>query len=999
MSQITVARLVIPDCQFSNVGNTRTGTCSVTNGSPTVTLSAALPNRWWNKGGYEISLNSVWYIVSTTSADGLTLTLTTNYAGSTNAALSYSLPPAVELRTYCNRTFSPSTGGVVQASPVGSSLFYKGTLCSIRQINNSRSTVIPLFTLDSTRDAPDPADRTATYSAVFYRLEGSLIGAYDSFTNFQVPATPTSTDWETIRRANRPAFVGAINNQSGYSASQIDRLLEQNGGIDATPEYLIKASATGASGEDSSVYEQSGTVVVDAPIAVQDAAEFISTTDLVGGIPSAAYASLPTTGRGQSSFYWDSTNKQVRHFNATSSQWVALNGNVFNVQDFGAIPDYVASTGSVNSSSTTFTAGSAVFAVTDVGKVIYISGAGSSGAMLKTTIAGYTSSTVVTLTASASTMVSGNAFYFGTDNTTAFQAAIDRAAVLGGKVIVPPGKYIITYVSMGKRVTLEGANRDAVNLYSAIGSGGIIRSIWPSNASTGVWVKVHGLTVTALDTRSIQYGFHDNCGSFVWLQDVGFRGAHHSIVFDQTEVSQIDHCDITSYEPNYRALHNGKIDPTNLGWTKIGSATTGTDSGLWQINTTGSNAASYYYRTTGTDMFLKGAMMQGKGVSVAAADNAGTDDAKIWRMDDGTSRFDVRFTSSTVQVNAGTAYATSSSSFICVVVVAGGATASLYVDGVLKQSSIAALSTAGSTLVGFGDFATNDDANVYYGSLVFASASQFPTGLWMVNGEDVTVGNSGGYTNVIQVENNQFNGNFVHIADDGGTDHNFAKNNMNGGLWSVAMTGTVNADFYKNAHEAHQWEAFVTTVFKANGTGTGAAPVGTLLNNNTFNNAAVGSKLPPVRLTAGDVFSLQANLYTKGPGAGHCVDVEQGAVGRIFAPCESTDNGPDSLFGDTTRNLSGDANDLAIGPFDTMYVNPVSAARTITGFSGGKDRRQVLVVNNGSYDLILSHQSSSSSAANRMKTTAGFDITISPDQMALLSYDAIAARWRVSLLQ
>ena len=43
-----------------------------------------------------------------------------------------------------------------------------------------------------------------------------------------------------------------------------------------------------------------------------------------------------------------------------------------------------------------------------------------------------------------------------TDCTAAVQAALDAAAKVGGKVIVPPGEFLCGYVKMGRNVTLEG---------------------------------------------------------------------------------------------------------------------------------------------------------------------------------------------------------------------------------------------------------------------------------------------------------------------------------------------------------------------------------------------------------------------------------------------------------------------------------------------------------------------------------------------------------------
>lgn len=62
--------------------------------------------------------------------------------------------------------------------------------------------------------------------------------------------------------------------------------------------------------------------------------------------------------------------------------------------------------GAINSGSNSLTSLSAGFTVADVGKVVNVTGAGASGAVLTTTIAAYVSSTQVTLSINASTTVS-----------------------------------------------------------------------------------------------------------------------------------------------------------------------------------------------------------------------------------------------------------------------------------------------------------------------------------------------------------------------------------------------------------------------------------------------------------------------------------------------------------------------------------------------------------------------------------------------------------------
>lgn len=70
------------------------------------------------------------------------------------------------------------------------------------------------------------------------------------------------------------------------------------------------------------------------------------------------------------------------------------------------------------------------------------------------------------------------------------------------------------------------------------------------------------------------------------------------------------------------------------------------------------------------------------------------------------------------------------------------------------------------------------------------------------------------------------------------------------------------------------------------------------------------------------------------------------------------------------------------------------ASRTITGFADGADGRHLYIANVGSNDLVLANQSASSSAANRIITSTGANITIAADDSAILIYDDTTSRWR-----
>lgn len=110
------------------------------------------------------------------------------------------------------------------------------------------------------------------------------------------------------------------------------------------------------------------------------------------------------------------------------------------------------------------------FTSSDVGKTVYIDGAGAAGASFVTTISGYTSATQVTLTANAGTTVTGRTAVFGSDDTASIQAAIDAAPSGGLDLFFPDGIYVVG----GAQVTGTVQGIGAVSAYSWTYSGQIL---------------------------------------------------------------------------------------------------------------------------------------------------------------------------------------------------------------------------------------------------------------------------------------------------------------------------------------------------------------------------------------------------------------------------------------------------------------------------------------------------------------------------------------------
>ncbi len=93
--------------------------------------------------------------------------------------------------------------------------------------------------------------------------------------------------------------------------------------------------------------------------------------------------------------------------------------------------------------------------------------------------------------------------------------------------------------------------------------------------------------------------------------------------------------------------------------------------------------------------------------------------------------------------------------------------------------------------------------------------------------------------------------------------------------------------------------------------------------------------------------------------------------------------------------LTANANDYAPGAGDIFRLS-ADAARHITGVVAGTDGQAILLVNVGSHAITLKHESTSSSASNRLTVPwAGDYVMAANGGAALLVYFTASSRWRV----
>lgn len=693
--------------------------------------------------------------------------------------------------------------------------------------------------------------------------------------------------------------------------------------------------------------------------------------------------------------------------------------------------------GTATGSSTTFTCAYCNFSSSrDTGKKIVLSGIGSAAAHV-TTIASVTNSTTVVLTLAPPT--SGTVdVTFGTDNTTAFANALSAADAAGGaRVNIPTGKYLLNYLSLPKQTILAGMGREATQLLSYASSGGVVRSIWPSNSNTKVHSAVEHLGIRALDLNSFQSGFHDNGGSFVRIYDLYIQNTHWGAILDQTELGEVELCNFETYNLLGYGGYRSTYDPTTSSYfTKTGSQSTTTDGTYWRINTATTNATTYYTKSLVTTFMQKGATFIFRGVSVASSDGTSLPNSSVQSViDDGTHQYILQFTGTQVRLNNGTLRNINVGSYGRLNIAVGGATADLYIDGVLVDTGIPYVASSGSARIGWGDFATTDDADAYWSDMQWYASNPLPASVWIVNGAEVTPGNSGGYTNRISLDKNQFNVAAVQVADDGGYTHTFRANNWNGGIYQLRLADVIGADVSAGEHEGNVLSAilFAQTTLQGSVGITGNNGI-SILNGNTITSWGAAPGFPQIRLEEGTGITINGNYF--GTGNAYSIDIiDKNAVQDINAHGNgyTTTNLLNAIppYGTAVFMSKGTSakeawqNRVATYRFAVDQYSPATigsnqndydpageggvlarsafrissdASRNITGIIAGREGQIIYLTNVGSNDIVFKHQDTGSTAANRLISSYGLDITLSAGLTAMATYDSTSARWRIRLV-
>ena len=255
-------------------------------------------------------------------------------------------------------------------------------------------------------------------------------------------------------------------------------------------------------------------------------------------------------------------------------------GSFLSVLNFGAKADLqTVLDGVMTAGSGILASASALFMPNHVGKACLVSGAGVGGSVLSSVISAYSSASSVTLADAASVSVAAAIVDWGTDNSIAFQAAVDFPSDIGSRLI-PPGSYLGSIdltqsvsLYLQQALVLSAAAHTVKMSFSGaslLGDGYQSRIINRASASgnpTGnVVLVMPGLSKLLIDSLSIEppvKAYFDqpvdeaayNLGNAVYVggdpasrvSGISIRNCHigsgnNGVVFDNVDRSEVSGC-------------------------------------------------------------------------------------------------------------------------------------------------------------------------------------------------------------------------------------------------------------------------------------------------------------------------------------------------------------------------------------------------------------------------------------------------------------------------
>ena len=192
---------------------------------------------------------------------------------------------------------------------------------------------------------------------------------------------------------------------------------------------------------------------------------------------------------------------------------------------------------------------------------------------------------------------------------------------------------------------------------------------------------------------------------------------------------------------------------------------------------------------------------------------------------------------------------------------------------------------------------------------------------------------------------------------------------------------------------AELWSEFIgsaTEAARAAAPGSGSGGVITAALGDGHGIEFAGPDAESNTVCWGDRSSQSVMVETGGASGNQKIDTTAATLPNTALACASiqvNEASPTQITSNQNNYDPGDAGVLRLA---------TDASRTITGFQKGLRGRYLTIVNVGANTLNLAHQSANSSEANRIIVPGGSALALSPDRSAVLWYDDVSDRWRVT---
>lgn len=330
---------------------------------------------------------------------------------------------------------------------MGNSSFFGDT-------SNPYFAIDPVAAANSATEAAASASEATNQAAIATTQAGIATTKAATATTKAADASTSATSAATSETNAAASAINASTSETNAATSASQALTSKNNA--ATSEANAASSASAAATNATNAATSASSASTDAATATTQAG-------LASTYAASALASTTFTQAGTG---------------AISQTWQDKARITVHVKDYGAKCDavQVAVTATMTAGSPyVLQATGASFTSADVGKSITVPGAGASGAPLMTTIAAWTDATHVTLASPSLTPLAAvvTTVAYGTDDTLAYQRAVNYLLPIGGRIHIYRRSYISAPIVVDYTTTdtQQVGNQNTTVNFSGDGSG------------------------------------------------------------------------------------------------------------------------------------------------------------------------------------------------------------------------------------------------------------------------------------------------------------------------------------------------------------------------------------------------------------------------------------------------------------------------------------------------------------------------------------------------